>query len=152
MPDELETYGQRLASAMEEAGFPARGGQSKLAKSIGCTSQTVNQALKGLTLGAIYHVRASIRLGIRPLWLAEGRGQRYDPAGPRVAVPGEEPPYSVPEAWAAGFAAEQGARINDAQDSSFNLSEQALIHKLRASTRLSDAITALVDMADVSKG
>lgn len=158
MPSQnLETYGQRLASAMAVAGFPVRGGQSKLGRAIGCTSQTVSQAInRNLTLGAVFHVRASIRLGVRPQWLAEGRGQRYDPAGPRVALPGVEPPFAVPDEWLEGFETEQGAHapphVSESRHHNLNLAEQALINKLRSSPRLFEAVATVVELAEVSKG
>lgn len=142
---------------MLEAGFPEHGGKSQLARAIGCTPQTVNQAVnRNLTLGAVNHVRAAMRLGVRPQWLAEGRGQRYDPAGPRLAMPGVEAPFSVPDTWVAAFEAEQGAHApphaSESRHDNLNLAEQALINKLRASPRLFEAVCTLVDFADVSKG
>ena len=86
----MNTYGERLESAMQEAGFGGPGGQTRLAKEIGARSQTINQALKGGSkeLSATFHVRAAMRLGVRPLWLSEGRGPRHEPGGPKPAVLG----------------------------------------------------------------
>lgn len=142
---------------MAEAGFPEHGGKSQLARAIGCTPQTVNQAVnRNLTLGAVNHVRAAMRLGVRPQWLAEGRGQRYDPAGPRPAMPGVEPPFLVPARWVAAFEAEQGAhsphQVSDIRHDNLNLAEQALINKLRSNPRLFEAVATVVDFVDVTKG
>lgn len=95
----MNTYGERLESAMREAGFGGPGGQSRLAEQIGARSQTINQALKGGSkeLSATFHVRAAIRLGVKALWLSEGRGPRYEPAGPQAAVFGADDfrPYTT---------------------------------------------------------
>jgi hypothetical protein len=153
MENTLDTYAARLASAMEVADFGGKGGQSQLAREIGCLSQSINQALGGTTLKSLYHVRACIRLGIRPLWLSEGRGLRYDPAGPRIAIPGGDGPFTVPEAWLAGMRAEQGADalVSEGKHADLTWAEQALINKLRSSSRLAGAVTTLVEMADVSR-
>lgn len=136
---------------MEDAGFGEAGGQSRLAREIGCLSQSINQALAGGKLKTDYHVRVCIRLGVRPLWLSEGRGLRYESAGPRAAIPGAEAPYTIPQAWMDGFRAEQGAdaQVSDAKHADLSWAEQALITKLRTSQRLSDAVTTLVEMAAV---
>lgn len=76
----MNTYSDRLKSAMEEAGYGGPGGQTKLAKEIGARSQTINQAVSGGSkeLSATFHVRACMRLGVLPLWLSEGKGRRYE--------------------------------------------------------------------------
>jgi hypothetical protein len=148
----MDTYAARLASAMREAGFGEQGGQSRLAREIGCLSQSINQALQGGKLKTDYHVRICIRLGVRPLWLSEGRGARYDPAGPRAAIAGADAPYVIPSEWLAGLRAEQGPDANVAgefKQADLSWSEQALITKLRTSQKLSDAVTTLVAMAAV---
>lgn len=150
----MDTYAGRLASAMSEAGLGEAGGQSRLAKAIGCRSQTINQALGGSVMGAIYHVRACIRMGVMPLWLSEGRGPRYDAAGPRAAIPGEEDPTLMHSVWLAN--AEKSGQgvarhVNDARGFDLNLAEQALVLKLRRSQPLYQAVTTLVEMADVGR-
>lgn len=149
----MDTYAARLEAAMQDAGFGEQGGQSRLAREIGCLSQSINQALSGGTLKTAYHVRVCIRLGVRPLWLSEGRGLRYDSAGPRAAIPGAEAPYTIPKAWMDGLRAEQGAdaQVSETRHADLTWSEQALLTKLRTSQRLSDAVTTLVEMAAVDR-
>ena len=79
--NETNSYADRLASAMEEAGFGGQGGQSRLAEEVGAKSQTINQALGGgsKVLSAIFHCRVAHRLGVRAYWLSEGQGARYEP-------------------------------------------------------------------------
>lgn len=145
------SYGDRLASAMDECDFAAEGGQSRLARAIGNNSQSINQAINSSSnLRAVFHVRACIRLGIRPLWLSEGRGLRYDPAGPRSAFPGGDVPYVVPVRWKEGFEAEQsGSMTTEMRHADLSLAEQALINKLRASPKLQQAVLTIVEMAAV---
>ena len=154
MKKTMDTYSARLASAMSEAGLGEPGGQSRLAKAIGCRSQSINQALGGSVLGAIYHVRACMRLGVMPLWLAEGRGPRYDAAGPRAAIPGEEEPTVLHSVWLArADKSGEGVvrQVNDVRGLDLNLSEQAMVLKMRRSLPLYQAITTLVDLADVGR-
>lgn len=150
----MDTYAGRLASAMSEAGLGEAGGQSQLAKAIGCRSQTINQALSGSVLGALYHVRACIRLGVMPLWLSEGRGPRYDAAGPRAAIPGDGDPPVLHSVWLA-HAEKSGSgvarHVNDVRGLDLNLAEQALVLKLRRSQPLFQAVSTLVELADVGR-
>lgn len=153
MESTLETYAERLASAMKIAGFGDVGGQSALAKAIGCRPQTINQALNGLTLGALYHVRVCMRLGIQPLWLVEGRGHRYDPAGPRPAMPGGDGPTHIPAEWEEGFSSEQGIGKGRGAGKFADLTqmEQEILTKLRNSSALADAVGTIVRMIDPSR-
>lgn len=145
------SYGDRLASAMDECDFSTEGGQSRLARAIGNNSQSISQALNSSSnLRAVFHVRACIRLGIRPLWLSEGRGLRYDPAGPRSAFPGGDVPYVIPAKWKEGFEAEQGGSMtSDVRQADLSLAEQALITKLRANPKLLPAFLAIVESTAV---
>ena len=148
------TYGERLASAMAECGFEVEGGQSKLARAIGNNSQSINQAINnGSNLRAVYHVRACIRLGIRPLWLSEGRGLRYDPAGPRAAFPGAEAPWGIPDAWRQGLEAEQGSnhRTGEHQHADLSLPEQIVINAMRGDDRVRGVLQTIVELAAVGR-
>lgn len=154
MQQALDTYAARLDSAMKAAGFGDVGGQSRLAKAIGCRSQTINQALNGSVLSAIYHVRACIRLGVMPLWLSEGRGPRFDAAGPRAALPGEEDPLVLPSQWLANAERSGEGVGRHVSDGSFEVdfAERALLQKLRRNPDLRQSVVTLVNMASPDLG
>lgn len=153
----MNTYGERLESAMQEAGFGGTGGQTRLAKEIGARSQTINQALKGGSkeLTATFHVRACLRLGIRPLWLSEGRGPRYERGGPVAAIPGATEPAQLGEVRRlfllrdASQAEPAPASVTDHSAVYTDDQDERLLAKIRRrSPAFQAAIVQLVDLAD----
>jgi hypothetical protein len=140
--DNLDTYGGRLASAMHEGGFGGPGGQSQLAKEIGVRSQTINQALSGGSkeLSATHHVRVCLRLGVRPLWLSEGKGARYENPYQQ-----SEPVAAVEIARVTENTPQVSAFEEVARDMALTGPEAALIEGLRRrSSGLLAAITQVV--------
>lgn len=153
----MNTYGERLESAMQEAGFGGPGGQSQLAREIGARSQTINQAIKGGSkeLSATFHVRACMRLGIRPLWLSEGRGPRYERGGPVAAIPGAPDPAQLGEVhrlFLLRDASQAGPAPAAVADHSTVYSDdqcERLLAKIRRrSPAFQSVIAQLVDLAD----
>lgn len=153
----MNTYGERLQSAMQEAGFGGPGGQTKLANEIGARSQTINQAVNGGSkeLSATFHVRACMRLGVRPLWLSEGRGPRYERGGPVAAIPGAPEPAQSGEVRrlfllrdAAQTDAVPAAVTDHSAVYTDDQDERLLAKIRRRSPAFQAAIVQLVDLAD----
>lgn len=146
----MNTYGERLQSAMQEAGFGGPGGQTKLANEIGARSQTINQALKGGSkeLTATFHVRACLRLGIRPLWLSEGRGPRYESSGPVHGVIGGADASLFHETNVVQLLPPATGVVQDGR-APYGDEDQRLMNKLRRRPpAFQAAIAQLIDLAD----
>lgn len=146
----MNTYGERLQSAMQEAGFGGPGGQTKLANEIGARSQTINQALKGGSkeLTATFHVRACLRLGIRPLWLSEGRGPRYERSGPVHGVIGGADASLFQETNVVQLLPPATGVVQDGVVP-YGDEDQRLMNKLRRrSPAFQAAVAQLIDLAD----
>jgi hypothetical protein len=153
----MNTYGERLQSAMQEAGFGGPGGQTRLADEIGAKSQTINQALKGGSkeLSATFHVRVCMRLGVRPLWLSEGKGPRYERSGSVAALPGAAEPQHLSESrrlFLLRDASGSGATelvADDLPRDDINSAERRLMAKLRSRpAAFQAAVATLIDLAD----
>lgn len=153
----METYGQRLQSAMQEAGFGGTGGQTRLAEEIGARSQTINQAIKGGSkeLSATFHVRACMRLGVRPLWLSEGKGIRYERSGPVAVLPGATDPKQIDEVRRL-FLSREGSESQatelltaEAPRVEYQGADRQLLAKLRSRPPAFQALVEnLIEMAD----
>lgn len=79
-PTNPNTYAERLRWAMDRAGYGGVGGQTSLAKTVGVSSQSINQAVTGSakSLSAQAHCRVCQLLQINPVWLADGVDQPDD--------------------------------------------------------------------------
>lgn len=135
---------------MQEAGFGGPGGQTKLANEIGARSQTINQALKGGSkeLTATFHVRACLRLGVRPLWLSEGRGPRYERGGPVLGVVGGADASLFQETNVVQLLPHATHAVQDGI-AAYGDGDQRLMDKLRRRPpAFQAAIAQLIDLAD----
>jgi phage repressor protein C with HTH and peptisase S24 domain len=80
----VDTYSERLKSAMKSAGIDTAG----LSRAVKISYQAVKKAVDGGKFGTMNNIKAARALGVSSEWLATGKGDKYaaDPNEP--AAPG----------------------------------------------------------------
>ena len=96
-----------------------------------------------------------MRLGVRPLWLSEGKGVRYERSGPVAVLPGVSDPKNIDEVRRLFLLREQSAFgatelvTEEAPRADYHGADRQLLAKLRSRPPAFQALVEnLIDMAD----